>query len=638
MADFISNPQVIEPDQIILYGKRYRTKGPVRVTMGTQFPGKVVIGDFGKNDNPRISTYTVSDLRGGMGLWRYTDPDGQLDRFWTSVGMNTLWAGAITLGPYPDKVIDCSQYHPISMQVFQDYLVWQEADKELFYNNLSGGATTLVDTLPGDAYASLVFNSRCFWFQGSNGYSYQTSPTSAATDVATPTAQGGVIWDGKIWVLDTDFQLHYSATGDAASWIAVGNPIPTERTSGDVRYGELAIYESAAGDLVIWALTDSGPYLWDDDTSKWYRARLKFPKHRIVNTPRTFGGSYRENLVVRTDDLSVHKLTMGNGSLLVQNISPYLPDGLPTMYNDVIGGFQSTPSNLYTAFSRLRGTSASYDAMLAYNNRGWHPLNTHYSTSGSQTTGPRPLAIGDTANGYYLCVPTLSRSHTNAIFAYNLKDLDITNPRFNSSYYHVAGGYLDLPYFDAGYEAQQKLALKLRVKFTPGVTSLGANYGSLVISYALNGSDSWTALSAITASSSEQTIVLGTNNVGVAFKSIRFRRDIGDITGSPVEDLPPIVEYLSMDYMRLPEVRKAFVVQLDCNNPVDDRTPAQCVDDLWSAIDTSTLGTFAYRDDAGNTRSYLVKILQPEGVESPGEIEGGLYSAYLYEVVGNDGT
>ena len=88
---------------------------------------------------------------------------------------------------------------------------------------------------------------------------------------------------------------------------------------------------------------------------------------------------------------------------------------------------------------------------------------------------------------------------------------------------------------------------------------------------------------------------------------------------------------LALDFLKNVQVLRGFVCTLDMTQTVAGREPAAQRTDIWTAISTNTLGTFSYRDDAGNTRSYLVRVMRPSGSELTGTDERSEYTVYMSE-------
>ena len=74
---------VVEANEIFLNGVYYPTTRPVRSTLASIYPAKVVIGDTTKDSQLRSSIIAWSDWRGGIGINRM-EGGGEVNRAWYS--------------------------------------------------------------------------------------------------------------------------------------------------------------------------------------------------------------------------------------------------------------------------------------------------------------------------------------------------------------------------------------------------------------------------------------------------------------------------------------------------------------------------------------------------------------------------
>src|SRR3990167_6769456 len=224
MADITIDPISTDPLAIQLYGNSYKLKEPVQVVMSSQYPQKMVIGDYTADDNPFVSIYNVTDLRQGPGLWTYRNPKEDLTKYWQSVPLSgsvagiatTIWANAIC-GEVTSRTLydtpNTSSSTAIPQWIFTvgTYTVYVTAGNQVYS---STGAAA--DTLPAAVVApptvfrfydssAAAYKTRVF-YATTTGYSYQDDVTAAATDISSSAADPGmiasVVWDGKIWALD----------------------------------------------------------------------------------------------------------------------------------------------------------------------------------------------------------------------------------------------------------------------------------------------------------------------------------------------------------------------------------------------------------------------------------------------------
>jgi len=94
--------KVVRKDEILLNGVRYKLSGPVRPTLASVMPGKVVTGDYSETDEPTASAWIMDDQRGGI-LIEEMDEAVHVDRSWWST-CDTRYKKEITLGPLVSSV------------------------------------------------------------------------------------------------------------------------------------------------------------------------------------------------------------------------------------------------------------------------------------------------------------------------------------------------------------------------------------------------------------------------------------------------------------------------------------------------------------------------------------------------------
>lgn len=638
MADFDSAPVIRDDQTVLLYGKVYRISGPVQVNLSTLLPPKTVQGDYGKDDNPTISTYTVSDLRGGIGLWAYEDYQNQTDfnRYWTGQNVDPLTKRWITLGPATtdmDLPSGASGRVVTAINRLNDtdgpVFVWD--DRVYNYTTTGGWSGERINLGgPSNAYgmSSVRFQNNVYYALGSYGYSYQTG-TSAATNVPyaagppiDPAVMSFVVWDSKLWAMDTGGRLHSSSTGAAGSWTA-----KAKLEAEALDFLNLVVYVDSNGDPTIWCVTPTGPYIYDASADKWLQAQVQFPRIRqdtSAYNPMSCA-VFQGSLYVQAGDRKVYRLTMAGQALAVEDVSIDRPDGVPVKWLGSIKGMTATNEYLFALLGDSINSTQKHWVLLAFNGRGWHPIYVSTVTSPNNSHGMVGV-VNDGQNGYRLYLTYRKNSTQTA-----MRHLDLVawgeSPITSTNRQYAASGVYELPWFDGNTPWQQKLAIQARIKMQSADAS-----NTLALAYGVDGGTSYTNVGGQVNTTTEVVKRLGTNNVGVAFKSWRWK---WTLTGSGGGSAPKI-DYVSLDFLRIPDTWRGFVIEVDATDiSPDGRNPRQQIEDLWTAIATSTLGTFSYRDDSGNTRSYLVKITVPQGQEATGLNEQGKYVLALTSYGGN---
>ena len=627
MADVLTTPRIIDPGTIVLRDETYKIKGPVSVVMSSQFPTKRVIGDYGRDDNTHISTYTITDIRGGMGLWRYRDTKSELNRFWTAVTVNGLFPNSTTMGP-----LATSKGTPVAGSEHTAYGSLLGKDVATINSNIyriPSAATwaAAVDTIVGTARDTLVFNGRIFYFQGLDGYAYQTDGDGLATDVSTPTVISGTIFDNNLYVIDASGPpvLFRSPTGDSGSWKTLAS-IPGLDSIASPYNLSLVVYVNASGDPTLWCCTEFGAYIYDVDNDKWSKVLDKPPSASglAASFAARIGAVYNGSLYMISNKMNVLKMTMRDNALIVEDVGPNLEFGLDTAtyYNPVIVSLESDDRLLYALTSRSTINNNGVTVLLAYNGLGWFPIyrNVHNTTRASLALKIIVGAPSASTNRLYFADVSGTDTITRWI---NLTEF-YQPPVLTTTQEYGASTIIEYPYFDADYPGQQKNALKVRVKLTGASATEGVR-----IAYRIDGSTgAYTLMSSAITSDAENVQYFGTNNEGLAFKSIQLRASLAALGDSTVA---PKIEYIQLEFERLPETLRGFSATIDCRDYFANRSPAEQIDDLWTILGTNTLVTFGYRDDNGNTRSYLVRAMSPEGVEGTGYEESGLYKLLLLE-------
>ena len=622
MADFVSAPQVVDENDIILYGNHYKLGGPIQVVMHTTPPPKIRIGDKGADDNARVSSYTWNDLRGGGGLWQIEDLVGDRMRFWEATPMNTLWPNQI--GVIGVDTVVTGPAGAGSGERPQAYMQLDATSNQLAvfgaetYNYSGSAWSALIDTLPGTVvYDTIFYNGAVtgpalFIALGSSGYNYVTDVAVAGTDVASGTLSpiAWAVWDNKLWALDTAGVLKTSITG--TTW-DIHATVPAQFTNK----ASLKVFPNADGDATLWVITPSGVWIYDATSNVWTESGFQYPRYvKAASSGNQLAVVYRNGLYVNCGLRKLVELRWVSGALVATDVSPLSPNG-SSQVSMTIGCMAADGDLLYVA---LHVTTYLY--VMAYNGAGWHWVG--YKSGTYSGAGNQVLTIlnHDTI-GHFLWAGTALSDTVQALVGTNLTQL--SEPPLYSSISSAANVQsITLPYFGGANISSNKLGLKVRVK------AAALPSGSITVAYRINGSaGSFTTLGTIT-NTTDTALWFGTSNVGLNFRTIQLKF-------TPTDTVLIIMGYIVLEYLELPEVLRGFILDLDMSRDYMGQSPRVMIDNLWGALGTATLGTFGYHDDAGNTRSYLVHAEKPEGLENTTTgNEQGKYRVLLLAMRDND--
>lgn len=250
---------------------------PFRVVNGVQtqnlsvFQRKFVIGDYTKDSHPLLSSWIVSDLSGGHGIWdlqegadsarfRWGVLEARRPRQITIPPKVTTYAG-----PNTDLCYPLGDIGGVAYFVFGGAIAYWDAANAV-----------MVDT--GDVLTSGVVNRPVVWKGdmyipgGSSGYDVWDG--SAVSASASPDVQDFLIFSDSLLAVDVNGQLHQST--DGTTWTNLGSeaalPAGTPR--------KLLMYYDRSGvptpflvtDRSLWAIDLSGPSM--------YQTELQYPPHR----------------------------------------------------------------------------------------------------------------------------------------------------------------------------------------------------------------------------------------------------------------------------------------------------------------------------------------------------------------------
>ena len=88
---------------------------------------------------------------------------------------------------------------------------------------------------------------------------------------------------------------------------------------------------------------------------------------------------------------------------------------------------------------------------------------------------------------------------------------------------------------------------------------------------------------------------------------------------------------LTLEYRKKLPAKWGHSVQVDLNNDYKGKNPKDLRAALITAIESTTLVEFTFRDDSGGTRNYYVDVVSATGVEFTGSDERGFSTISVME-------
>ena len=641
---------VVEQNEIFLNGVYYPTTRPVRSTLASIYPAKVVIGDTTKDSNLRSSIISWADWRGGIGVNRM-EGAGEVNRAWYSTCQlryknHLVLPGLTTATATPTHSRTNATIGAINTYADEIYAAWNGSvseDAKIYKYSNDANSWSQVDTTADQVTDSVAFTDGlgnsylvfAHYDSGGSNYTYYngSSWTTAANGKDTKFL---TTWDERLWGINHAGKLWYAT--------AIGTEIDDAQLptpAGSVT--ALFVARNAIGVPIIYAATTQGLFAHNADNAMWEATQMDFPIH-----PDNGKGTvkWRDSVYVSSGN-GIYKYINGNNAAVITIMGPDRDDGLPSdrrgairhmagSHNELLVGIdaRAAPATIastslpYQWISHHGATviepTTGFSSILGYNDMGWEVK----WQSGSSGIGFDAIHVSDAYDEYRVWW-----GHNTAVYFMDLPK-DIINPSEVGDFSYATSGVHETPWFNAGQSEVDKLALKLRIE----AQDLSANE-TVKVEYAVNYDDGTlyqmedvpinsTAMASNAGgdgTSGTYTHTFG-SKAGTAFRAIKFKitlnREDADTTGLEKLNTPDVVS-LTLEYRKKIEAKWGHTVDIDLTNEYKGNVPRDLRSNLVSAIESTTLVEFTFRDDGGGTRNYYVDVVSAQGMEFTGHDERG---------------
>ena len=633
---------VVTNNEISLNGVYYPITRPVRSTLASIYPAKVVIGDTTKDSQLRSSIIAWSDWRGGIGINRMEGAGGA-NRAWYSTCQlryrnHLVLPGLATASSTPTHSLTGATIGAINTLSDEIYAFWNgstsESPKLYKYNNTNDSwGSALTQSATDRVTDSVVFTDSggttylvfAHYDVNGSGYTYSSDGSSWTTD-ATDT-KFVTTWDERLWGISNVGQLWYATTIGTEVNDAV-LPLP------DGSVTALFVARNAMGIPIIYAATTRGLYAHNADNAMWEDTQMDFPTH-----PENGKGTvrWRDSVYIPSGN-GIYRYVNGNNAAVITVTGPDRDDGLPSdkrgsirhmagSHNELLVGIDAStaPSTIASTSvpyqwvshqgSKVIAADSGYSTILGYNEMGWE-VKWQASTSGK---GFDSIHVSDAYSKHRVWW-----GHNDIVHFMDLPS-DIINPSEVSEFAYALSGVHETPWFNAGQSEVDKLALNLRIE-AQDLTSTE----TVKVEYATDYVESYTTVETLNAStmgaaSGTYTYTFG-SSAGTVFRAIKFKltlnRSTATTTGLEKFETPDVVS-LTLEWRKKIAAKWGHTVEVDLNNTYRGKDPKDLRAALVSAIESNTLVEFTFRDDSGGTRNYYVDVMAAAGMEYTGHDERG---------------
>jgi len=592
--------RVVSRNEVQLNDVRFPILGPVRATVASQYPAKIVIGDITKDSHPRVSTIAWNSFERGFGLERTGGQKAEdLEKVFFAEGI-TLFPGHLVL-PFeqtgtgsPAGSGNVSTVGERGAVIYgtrgTDVSTWSGSSWSVSAHTLGAAATDVEHFfLAGTEYIAWATTSGYTYY---NGSSY-TNDTTDAVYLA--------YWDDRLWGIDTGGQLWYSSTIGTEV-----NDAILQLPSGYVT--ALFVGPDASGNDILYAATQAGLYAHDAANARFVRTHVTWPKNANGGLGAT---TWRGRIYVSTGSTGILEYDPQSG--FVRAMGPDQDSGLPSSYRDGNINFM-VGSHLWLLIGMASATNRH---VYAWNTTGWSVISTKDT---SNDLGP--LLVSDAVSSYrlYFVAGTVVKRM-------ELPDSTVSPDENSALRWETSAVQEDtsLPYFDAGQANVDKLAIRLHVEVT------GASSTSTVVAgYVLNYVGSHTNFATIIADGTT-TFDFQTNseNSGVAFRAIRIRLRLANDTSTDTPDIRSV----TLEFRKKLPTTYGFQFDVDLSKPYkENESVSQMRANLISTLESNIMTEFTYRDNDGGTQNYFVDVVNIESLEETGLDETGTMRVTVAEL------
>ena len=636
--------KVEAPNEISLNGVYYPIARPVQSVLSSIYPAKVVIGDTTKDSQARTSVIAWSDWRGGIGVNRM-ETGGDVNRAWWSTCQlrykNHLILPGLDNDAKANKTstsLTDPSIGAIGELASEIYVAWNGStseDAKIYkYNNASdvwGSALAtpsdqVTDTVTWRTLAGETFLIFAHYDSSGSGYTRFDGSTWRED---TTDSQYVAAWDDRLWGISYTGQLWYSiVAGTEVNDAKL--PLPPGSVTG------LFVARDAGGEPILYASTKKGLFAHDSANSKFIQTELTIPNH-----PHAGKGTIRwRDSIYMPAGLGVYKYINQAGGAVLAVTGPDRDDGVPTnqrgtikfmtgSHNELFAGLDaSTAPNITSGDSipyqwqshhgsMVIDDDTGYSTILGYDDMGWETKWTASSAGRSL----QALTVSDAYDEYRMWWGF------NGEIKFMKIPSDIINPSFVSDFEFAASGTHETPWFNAGQAEVDKLALKLRVEVQDASST-----ETVAVEYATDYAESYTSLGTIT-SDGITSYTFG-SSAGTAFRAIKFKLSLARTTNTGTVNYTkktPDVVSTTLEWRKKLPSKWGHQVQVDINKEYKGKSPKDLRAALLSAIESTTLVEFTFRDDSGGTRNYYVDVASATGMEYTGTDERGISTINLVE-------
>ena len=623
--------RVVERGEIWIAGLRYPLAAPVQKSLASQFPQKVVFGDYTAESNPYVSTLTWSDFSGGLGKEVGKFPE-DITRFRWGRGAVTEVPGKVFSGPRAlnNVLAGSTNESLVDLAISDNVLYATRSDTATTSSSIVmrviGGANppaTVIRTLaalPTDFQVGMLNDTITLAVATSSGVDYSNGPDDTTWSRNTTPMRYLAFSEGNLFGVNSSGQF-FVTPNLGSSWTELAK---FQLTSSAIT--GLVPAPQADGRETVYLASRYGLHAYDKENERFIPTALQFSYSSVA------GDAVIEwrGAVYWASGQQIYRLTPGSPSILEQIGPNNGVDGVPLPGSFL--AFAKTPLHLYAVFQNNDSALDRRYHSLRWNGNAWHfhgvSLNTFPNTMNAAVAGyansSHELFIASTSTG--------AAAHTLYVQQSNTP-VDSVNPRRSASqnvYDTDFDHSVSTPWLRSEGD-QDWLALHLIVDSIHPSSS-----DRIDVQYLLNfATDDTNSTSYVTLGTVRTTGIQTfdfpryLDAEGLPFRAIRLKPVLFSATSTSTPEL----NRMTLVYRKRLAPQWAFTADIKMDAPYKGRSPKQMRETLEATVGQVLLVEMTYRDQEDGTQNFLVQIVSYNSAETSGHENTSVARIGMTEVV-----
>lgn len=600
---------VLARGEVVLGGYRLPIRGQVTVLQASQFPAKLVTGDYSRDDEQLASNWVLTSPQGGHGL--HTQERGELPDLVYFSTLETRYRNQIHIGPaFSSLGLNTSSATTRAHFVQVGATPFIVHDQKFWRWNGTSWAESTIN--PGNPKTV----SDAFFGQSSSGSSYLeilgTDGSLVYVDGSGTQTLATGTFGTKGCLIGSTIYFWRDGIGLRAGSVPAGAGLATvANEGGPVGVQRVLVYADNAGNQTPWVIARNGAYFWDGTTT----LKLAF-SYPYTSSSATASCVWQGALYIAVG-LDIYKFEGTGRTGRITNIGP---NRLGTSYYSKDALIYELFGDHTFLYATVNDSTGVY--LLAWTGQGWHTV---YSGSPlNPNGGAGVLSDGQNYRLYYRDSSNILASPLS-LARYN--PLSDPTSQYDSS---AQEKFLITPWFHGGWQELTKLALAVQYRLDSPPQAGERVTLAYQTDYYPSDSTGWKPIFTLTEGApraGKVRLPSEQNPVGVPCQAIRFR--LGMSISNP--NHTPVLRYLALRYVKVLDIEWGYSIEVDGTQGYGGLSAREIGERVRELASRRELLDFQF-DLGGTVVQKRVRITRVSAVLGTGTEYAGRYLVSVVEV------